>query len=82
MSVSRAYTEQQEEEVYAYIVFYKEEHDGIPPTLSEIIENCLWIGNITAARRVLESLEKQGKITWGKGKRRYIKVIGGKWRLY
>lgn len=66
--------------VFDYIVAYKLAHDGIAPTVREIVSNVAGVSSTSHSQYCLEKLEKEGLIEAGGGKKpRYIKVLGGLW---
>jgi SOS-response transcriptional repressor LexA len=72
------------EKVYRYIRQYKQEHDGVAPSVREIAQH---IGgkSTSVVHYHLEMLQAQGKIqllkqgTGARGGSRCIAVIGGQW---
>ncbi len=63
------------EHVFAFVVQYKREHDGLSPTISEIADACYL--HPSTARYHLTRLELEGRIRITG--RRGIEVIGGAW---
>lgn len=61
--------------IFEAIVRYKQEHDGLSPTLSELAERCSL--SVSAIRYHLMRLELTGHIRWHG--RRGIVVLGGEW---
>jgi len=65
--------------VFQFIVTYKREHDGISPTLREIVEAGL-ASSTSHAKDVLITLYGDGRIDFAKGSApRAIMVVGGRW---
>ena len=65
------------ERVFEYIVDYKQDHDGLAPSITEIARK-LYLSRTTARYHVM-MLEHEGRIrVLG---RRAIQVIGGAWAL-
>lgn len=65
-------------EVFDFIILYKEEYDGISPTLREIA----WNTSLTSTSFVkyhLDKLKELGLITVTPKQARGIEVVGGKW---
>ena len=74
-----------EEQVYRFIVAYKQTHDGNSPTMREIMNNCN-ISSTSMAFFYLEKLVGLGLIRrpepeFGKRSAANIEVIGGKWEF-
>lgn len=63
------------EQVFAFIVQYKRDHDGLSPTAREIAEACFM--HESTARYHLTQLALEGRIRLLE--RRGIEVIGGAW---
>ena len=67
------------EEVFRFIVRYKEKHDGNSPTLREICKDC-GITSTSHAKHILYKLDLQDRILLDyQGRSRHIRVIGGRW---
>lgn len=66
--------------VYDFIVKYKQRHDGVSPTFSEISKACQ-IRSTSQIHPILTSLALFGMITCdhGHGRSRMISVPGGRW---
>jgi SOS-response transcriptional repressor LexA len=66
--------------VYDFIIKYKQRHDGVSPTFSEISKAC-GISSTSGVRHYLDSLALFGLITYdySKGKSRMISVLGARW---
>lgn len=63
--------------VYRFILEYKQDNDGIAPTLAEISEH---VGTSSSnAYLVLWSLEQDGLVYVGRSAQRDIRVKGGRW---
>jgi hypothetical protein len=63
--------------VYAYIIRYKQAHDGVAPTVREIMDAC----DVSSSSVVAYNLDKlvlAGLIRC-RARRRHIEVVGGKW---
>lgn len=68
--------------VYDYIVSYKHLHDGIPPTLREIVEFIPEISSTSHASHHLKFLERAGLIKRDPAmSSRNILVTNGQWRI-
>lgn len=69
------------DDVLAYIVEYKTAHDGISPTLREMM-TALDISSTSEANRAVRELVKQGRLKLHprRGKNRNLMVVGGQWR--
>lgn len=63
------------EQIFAFIVNYKREHDGLSPTTREIADACFL--HESTARYHLMQLALKGRIRLVE--RRGIEVIGGAW---
>ncbi len=63
------------EQVFAFIVQYKREHDGLSPTAREIAEACFM--HESTARYHVTQLALHGRIRLIE--RRGIEVVGGAW---
>lgn len=75
------YLEGQEKvgELMKFILFYKENNDGLSPTNKEMRDKLgLSAGTV---HNLLRGLEKKGFIEIERGKSRGIKVKGGRWRF-
>jgi SOS-response transcriptional repressor LexA len=68
--------------VFTFIVNYKTQHDGIAPSLREIMNACD-ISSTSMVHVVLNLLEEGGRIerVGGKGTGRNIAVVGGSWQM-
>lgn len=67
------------DEIFQFIVSYKEEHDGNSPTF-RCIEKEFSMSRSSLTRYILNRLEKDGKILLYKdGAKTKIKVVGGHW---
>jgi repressor LexA len=66
------------EQVFDFIVRYKSEHDGIPPTIREIAEG-MGMSSTSTVVYYLTRLAKDGKIQMMAGARG-IMVTGGQWQ--
>lgn len=64
--------------VFDYIVEYKTAHDGLSPTLREIMDNCS-ISSTSVVSYILTQLEQEGKIVRFGQKDRAIMIPGGRW---
>lgn len=65
------------ERVFAFIVAYKRDHDGLAPSVTEIAEACTL--HVSTVKYHLLMLHNKGRIrVLG---RRAIEVIGGVWEL-
>lgn len=66
--------------IYEFIIAFKQNHDGISPSVSEIGEAC-GISSKSEVRRHLNSLVLFGmiEIDYGKGKSRMISIPGARW---
>jgi hypothetical protein len=65
--------------IYAFIIAYKTAHDGIPPSLREIVEEC-GIASTSVASYNLNKLQAAGLIRINPETRaRNIEVVGGRW---
>lgn len=60
------------------IIRYKEENDGVSPSIREISTYCD-ISSLSVTRYLLGKLEESGLIEMEYGESRSIRVIGGKW---
>ena len=69
-----------EDRVYAFIVGYKAEHDGISPSYREIAEGCNLSG-VSSVLCALNRLADAGRIERVDGSNRSIAVVGGHWSL-
>lgn len=54
-------TNKKADEVMAYIVDYKAIHDGVPPSIRDIMEE-LDLSSTSVARYYMSNLERRGKI--------------------
>lgn len=70
------------EEILAFIIRYKREHDGNSPSMREIMRNCN-ISSNAVAFNVLRRLEREGRIRLEHrcGVARSIAIPGGRWTL-
>ena len=70
------------EEVFAFIVEYKKQNDGLSPTLREICDHTR-VRSTSHASLLVDKLEKDGFIerVAVAGQSRNIRVIGGEWSL-
>lgn len=67
------------QKVYDFIVAFKQDHDGVSPSVLEIGGAC-GITSTSTTRFVLNGLERLGLIECEyAGKSRMIKVVGGRW---
>lgn len=66
------------EAIYAYIVRHKLEHDGVSPTVREILVE-VGISSTSVVCYHLGLLEEAGKIVRMEGEPRGIVVVGGRW---
>jgi len=66
--------------VYEFILKFKQDHDGIAPTVLEIGKAC-GINSTSVVRHLLDSLVLLGmiKCDYGKGKSRMISIPGARW---
>jgi SOS-response transcriptional repressor LexA len=65
--------------VLRYIILYKRRHDGVAPTVREIMDAC-GISSTSVVAYHLKRLEAAGKIICGDfGSSRAIEVVGGRW---
>jgi SOS-response transcriptional repressor LexA len=66
--------------VYDFILKFKQDHDGVSPSVLEIGQAC-GISSTSITRYTLDCLERLGMIEcdYGAGKSRMIKVVGGRW---
>lgn len=69
-----------DEDVFAYIVRYKQEHDGASPSYRQIVEAC-GLRGVSSVVCVLDRLEDAGRIYRGGGLNRSITVVGGSWTM-
>lgn len=69
-----------DERVYAFIVGYKQEHDGVAPSHREIVDGC-GLPGVSSVVCVLNRLEDAGRIYRSDGASRSIAVVGGRWTL-
>jgi len=68
-----------DDQVFKFIVDYKREHDGLAPTVREIMRG-VGVGSTSVVVYHLERLEGQGRIRLlGWGRSRGIMVVGGRW---
>lgn len=69
-----------QQKVYKFICAFKEDHDGIAPTISEIGNGC-GIKSTSTVKYYLDCLVRHGMILcdYGVGKSRMISVVGGRW---
>ncbi len=65
-------------EVFEYIVKYKQEHDGCAPSMRDISAEFGGMSTNTVFYH-LDALAKQGKITRDFNTARFIQVVGGEW---
>ncbi len=69
------------DEVFRWIVRFKQEHDGNSPTMREI-QMQFKISNTSVVSYILKRLERRGRIRLaGERRSRQIYVIGGSWCL-
>lgn len=66
------------EAILAYIVRHKLEHDGVAPTVREIVEEA-GISSTSVVCYHLGLLEAEGRIRRMKKEPRAIAVVGGRW---
>lgn len=67
--------------VFDYIVEYKSAHDGIAPSLDDIMQ-AVGISSKSVAMHHLHKLERNGRIRRPEyGANRHIEVVGGRWEL-
>lgn len=65
--------------ILAFIIAYKQKHDGTSPSLREIGAGC-GISSTSVVSYNLALLDERGDIVLkGKGARRQIEVVGGRW---
>ncbi len=66
--------------VYNFIVAFKQNHDGVSPTVQEIQEACQ-IPSTSQVRPVLNSLVLLGmiEVNYSRGKSRMISIPGARW---
>lgn len=68
-------------EILAYIITYKESHDGNSPTMREIVRD-VDIPSTSLVSFYLDALEREGKIRLLRNKAaRHICVVGGYWTM-
>ncbi len=65
--------------VYAFLVQYKQEHDGNTPTTHEIAEGCC-LSESTVKYHLIR-LEVENRICVTGDRRRNIEIMGGSWEL-
>lgn len=63
--------------IYTYLMEYKRNHDGIPPTVREIADK-LGMGS-TSIQYQLDNMERDGLIRRKVGRSRSIQIIGGRY---
>jgi hypothetical protein len=63
--------------IYESIVAFKQDHDGVAPTVLEIKKVC-GINSTSAVRHYLNSLVLFGMIEW-EGEERMISIPGARW---
>ena len=69
-----------DERIYACIVKYKRENDGVAPAMREIC-TYLNIASTSTIKNAFGRLQRAGKIELIPGKAGGIKVVGGRWSL-
>ena len=67
------------EELFSFIVRYKQDHDGIAPSLREIQQALPSSPSFSRIRWALAELQNKGKIRFQFSQPRTIQVTGGKW---
>ncbi len=68
------------DQIYRWIVAFKRSHDGLSPTLREIMEGC-GISSTSVAHFHVAKLQRQGKVRrHGPGMNRNLVVVGGSWQ--
>ena len=67
------------EAILQFVIAYKQEHDGISPTIREI-SDALGLNSTSLVKFYLERLEEGGKIQMVANSSRGIMVTGGAWR--
>jgi SOS-response transcriptional repressor LexA len=68
------------QQVYDFIVAFKQDHDGVAPSVAEIRKAC-GISSNSVVIDSLNGLERLGMIEcdYGSGRSRMITVCGGRW---
>jgi SOS-response transcriptional repressor LexA len=66
------------ERIYAFIVAYKQAHDGIAPTLREIAEACHIV--LSGVHYHLSRLESEQRVRFSDSRSRTIEIVGGIWQ--
>ena len=67
-----------DEKVFAYIIKFKQHHDGLAPTTRELVDACGFASN-SVASFYLDRLEAQRRIRRHEGRAGGIEVVGGQW---
>lgn len=72
------------DEIYRYIVAYKQAHDGNSPTIRQIQERCD-VSSTSMVNHYLERLQQAGRVQIvdkpDGSKGRHIAVVGGRWEM-
>jgi len=69
---------EKQQEILDYLIAYKIEHDGVPPSVAEIVEHFNY-NTTSAAIFHLRNIANLGYISMTPREARSIQILGGEW---